>query len=212
MGLNLRAGCETKSPRFPRLRWAAFCWLVVWVSAYWWTYGWENFLQLCDIAVILTCVGLWFGSPLLLSSQAVSSLMVDVSWCADFIVFGLFGLHIVGGTEYMWDQGIPLFTRSLSFFHFLTPIVLIWSLRRVGYDRRGFKLQAAIAFVVLIISRMMPAYMNLNFAHRDPILGRSWEPAAFHLTLILLGLVGVVYGMTHQALLRTLPRSTPKRG
>jgi membrane-anchored protein YejM (alkaline phosphatase superfamily) len=175
------------------------------VPAYWWTYGWENLLQLCDIAVILTCAGLWYGSPLLLSSQAVSSLVVDILWCADFLVYGLFDLHIVGGTDYMWDQEIPLFTRSLSFFHVLMPIVLLWSLRRVGYDRRGFRLQAAIAVVVLIVSRLMPPFMNLNFAHEDPILGRAWEPALLHLALILAGLIGVVYGITHQILLRLLP-------
>jgi hypothetical protein len=199
-------------PRFPRLRWAALCWLVVWTSAYWWTYGWENFLKLCDIAIILTCVGLWLGSSLLLSSQAVSSLVIDILWCADFVLYGLFGFHVVGGTEYMWDQSIPLFTRSLSFFHLLMPIVLIWSLRRVGYDRRGFRLQTVIAIVVLIVSRMMPTFMNLNFAHRDPIFGRSWEPAAFHLMLILLGLVGVVYVSTHQVLLRFLPPSRRECG
>jgi hypothetical protein len=149
---------------------------------------------------------------LLLSSQAVSSLVVDISWCADFLVYGLFDFHILGGTDYMWDQEIPLFTRSLSFFHFLMPIVLLWSLRRVGYDRRGFRLQAAIAVVVLIVSRMMPSFMNLNFAHQDPILGRAWEPALLHLTLILAGLIGVVYGITHQILLRVLPPSTPKGG
>jgi hypothetical protein len=193
------------NPRFPRLRWAAVCWLAVWVPAYWWTYGWENFLQLCDIAVILTCVGLWNGNSLLLSSQAVSSLVVDISWCADFLAYGLFDLHIVGGTDYMWDHEIPLFTRSLSSFHLLMPIVLLWSLRRVGYDRRGFRLQSGIAVVVLIVSRLMPAFMNLNFAHKDPILGRAWEPALLHLALIAAVLISVVYGITHQILLRLLP-------
>ena len=54
---------------FSRLRWVAAAWLVVWTAAYARGYGWANFLQLCDLAVVLTCVGLWLGSPLLLSSH-----------------------------------------------------------------------------------------------------------------------------------------------
>ena len=83
-------GCETSvgsqiiSGNFPAwLRWAALAWLLVWVPAYWHTWGASNFLELCDIAVILTCLGLWTGSRLLISSQAVSSLVVDVVWILD---------------------------------------------------------------------------------------------------------------------------------
>ena len=34
-------------------------WLAVFLAAYWRTYGPANFLHLCDVAVILTCWGLW---------------------------------------------------------------------------------------------------------------------------------------------------------
>src|SRR5688572_31783910 len=44
-------------------------------SAYWSHYGPSVFLNLCDIAVILTCVGLWRGNALLLSTQALSSVV-----------------------------------------------------------------------------------------------------------------------------------------
>ncbi|MFL5373599.1 MAG: hypothetical protein ACJ78T_06385, partial [Myxococcales bacterium] len=59
---------------FPRARWAALLWLLVWMPVYASVWGFANFLHLCDVAVILTCAGLWTGSALLLSSQAVSSL------------------------------------------------------------------------------------------------------------------------------------------
>src|ERR1022692_5340502 len=51
------------------LRWAALAWLVIWFPAYWHTWGAANFLYLCDIAVILTCLGVWTNSALLISSQ-----------------------------------------------------------------------------------------------------------------------------------------------
>ena len=56
---------------FRRLRWAAAAWLAVWVPAYASFWGPRNFLLLCDVAVILTCAGLWLGSPLLLSSRSM---------------------------------------------------------------------------------------------------------------------------------------------
>ena len=39
----------------PVLRWGAALWLIVWVPAYWRTWGAVNFLHFCDIGVILTC-------------------------------------------------------------------------------------------------------------------------------------------------------------
>jgi len=87
-----------------------------WVPAYASVWGWTNLLHLCDIAVILTCAGLWFGSPLLLSSQAVSSIVVDLVWDLDVGWRLLSGKHLVGGTEYMWSEQVPLAVRLLSLF------------------------------------------------------------------------------------------------
>ena len=190
---------------FPAARWAALVWLAVWGSAYAWKYGFANFLQLCDVAVIVTCVGLWRGSPVLLSSQALSSLVVDVAWDLDLAWRGLTGGHLVGGTEYMWDAGIPLWLRLLSLFHVALPLVLVWSLRRVGYDPRAFRLQAGIAAAVLAASRLLPAEYNLNFAHADPFFGRSWGPAPVHLLVILLPLVFGLYAPVAAILRRVMP-------
>src|SRR5579863_10527731 len=65
------------------LRWSALVWLAIWIPAYWRTWGAANFLHLCDVAVILVCLGLWTNSSLLLSSQAVGSLLVDLAWMLD---------------------------------------------------------------------------------------------------------------------------------
>lgn len=194
------------SPTFPWMRWGALLWLAVWVPSYWFVWGWQNFLHLCDIAVILTCVGLWRGSTLLLSSQAISSMVVDLTWCVDVAWRWLLQRHLIGGTEYMWDARFPLWVRLLSGFHVFWPILLFWSLRRLGYDRRGWILQSGIAAVVLVASRFIAPERNLNFAYRDPILGRAWGPAPVHLAFILLGLVAILYWPTHRVLARVLPQ------
>ena len=191
---------------FPRLRWAAVAWLAVWVPAYAAVWGPRNFLLLCDVAVILTCAGLWLGNPLLLSSQAVSSLVADAVWAVDAGSRLVLGRHLFGGTEYMWDASFPLAVRLLSLFHLAWPPLLLWSLRRVGYDRRGFGLQIAIAGALLVASRFVGRAANLNFAFRDPIWGLSLEPAPFHLAATLAFVVAVFYVPAHLALSRAFPR------
>lgn len=191
---------------FPRMRVAGAAFLAVWVPSYLHHYGPANFLNLCDVAVILTCVGLWVGSPLLLSSQAVSSLVVDTVWTVDVAVALVSGHHVVGGTEYMWDARFPLWLRLLSLFHALWPPLLVWAVRRVGYDRRALAFQTAVAAVVLVASWFVLPEYNLNFSRRDPFLHRSWGPAPVHLALTLLGLMLLVYWPTHALLARLFPR------
>jgi len=182
-------------------------WLAVWAPSYAVVWGWSNLLLLCDLAVFLTCVGLWRGSALLLSSQAVSSIIVDALWSLDVAWRLLFAKHLIGGTEYMWDARFPLLVRLLSLFHVVWPVLLVWALRRVGYDPRGFWLQSGLAGVVLGVSRFVDPAKNLNFAFRDPILNRSWGPTPMHLALTLGALVLLLYWPTHQVLLRTLPHT-----
>ncbi len=189
---------------FPRMRWAGLVWLAVWIPAYWGVWGWQNFLYLCDIAVVLTCIGLWRGSALLLSSQAVSAIVINLVWCADVLWRLALGRHLVGGTEYMWDARFPLAVRLLSLFHFFWPVLQIWSLRQVGYDRRGCALQSCIAAVVMAVTRLIAPAVNINNVYRDPIFGRAWGPPGVHVALTWVGLVLLIYWPTHRVLRKTL--------
>jgi hypothetical protein len=188
------------------LRLAAAVWLVLFVAAYGWAYGAANFIRLCDVAVILTCLGIMTGSALLVSSQAVSSLIVDLAWDLDLLWHLLFGRKLIGGTEYMWDGHYPLWVRLMSLFHVVWPTLLIAVLRRRGYDPRGLPLQCGIAALVLVASRFILPDENLNYAYLDPFFNRSWGPAPLHLALTFVVLVAVVYWPTHAALRRWLGR------
>jgi hypothetical protein len=190
---------------FPVLRWVALAWIAVWLPAYVRVWGWANLLHLCDIAVILACAGLWWGSPLLISSQAVSSLVAGVLWSMDVGWRLATGRYLVGGTEYMWDAHYPLVVRLLSLFHIGMPIAMLWGLRKVGYDRRGLATQSGIAAGLLIVSRFLPTSLNLNYAYQDPLLHRAWGPAPVHLGVTFIMLVAVLYWPTH-VLLRRLFR------
>ena len=189
------------------LRWLALVWLLVWFPVYWHTWGPANFLHLCDVAVILTCIGLWTSNALVLSSQAVSSVVIDTLWALDVAAWLLFRRHFVGGTEYLFDPTCPLWIRLLSLFHIIMPVILIWSLSRLGYDRRGLRLQAAIALPVIIASRFVTPGKNLNFALVDPFFHRQLGPAPVHLAATYLALVLAVYWPTHLVIARLYPSS-----
>ena len=135
---------------------------------------------------------------LLLSSQAVSSLFVDLAWLAG-AVWGLFTHRILlGGMEYLFDTQYPLWVRLISSFHMMLPLALLWVLYRTGYDRRGWTLQAAIAAFAFVAARFTSPEENINYAFRDPFFRRSWGPAPVHLAVSLLFLNVVAYFPAHR--------------
>jgi hypothetical protein len=196
------------------MRWAAVAWLAVWIPTYLQVWGWYNFLFFCDVAVLLTCLGLWRGNALLLSSQAVGAIVINLLWTLDAAWRLLLGRHLIGGTEYMWDANYPLWIRFLSLFHVVWPLLLLWAVRRTGYDPRGIVLQSGIAVVVMVLSRIVEEMFaigkNLNFVMTDPIFHRSWGQAPVHLTFHLIVLIAVIYWPTHLVLRRFLPPLAPK--
>jgi hypothetical protein len=151
-------------------------WMVVWVPVYWVGNGPANFLWLCDFANLVLLAALWVESPLLATSQLSGVLIIQLVWAIDYLGALVTGTHPIGGTEYMFDTGDPMWLRSLSLFHLWTVPLLIWLVRRVGYDRRGWKLQTAIAALVLPLGQRVggPA-QNLNW---------MWSPFGVEQTLL----------------------------
>jgi hypothetical protein len=182
------------------LRWTALVWLVLWFATYWRAWGPANFVHLCDIAVILTCIGLWSNSALLISSQAVSSLVVDTMWAVDVVSTIAFGRHVFGGTEYLFDAHYALWVRLLTLFHVAMPALLIWAVHRLGYDRRGWALQSGIAAAAFAAARFTSPAQNINFAFSTPIMRRQLGPAPVHVAISVAFMIFVVYWPTHWAL------------
>jgi hypothetical protein len=172
-------------------------WLVIWIPAYWRTWGAANFLHLCDIAVILACIGLWTNSALLISSQAVSSLFVDAAWVLDAGWRLIRGRGLFGGADYLFDAQYPLWVRLLTLFHVVMPVLLLWALHRIGYDRRGWALQCAIALPAFAAARFTLPAENINYAFTDPFIHRQWGPPPIHILISWLFMALVVYLPTH---------------
>lgn len=191
-----------EAPAFPVLRWVALAWLAVYLPAYALAYGWANFLFLCNLGVFVLTAGLWTGSALLVSSQAIGVLVVDLVWTADLLLRLLTGRHWIGGTEYMWDPQWPLVTRLLSLYHAATPLLIVHGLRRLGYDPRGLALQSALAVVFVVAGRFLDPALNVNGAFADPLFKRAFGPAPLHLAVVAGTLVLLVYPATHGVLRR----------
>lgn len=161
------------------LKLAFTLWVGVWIPVYWTHNGPANFLWFCDIANFVLLVALWLESPLLLSSQAVGVLLIQLLWALDFLTALAVRVHPVGGTEYMFDAAEPLWLRGFSLFHLAMPPLLLWGVARLGYHRRGWLLQTAVAWVVMPVCFFFTApERNLNWV---------WEPFGQPQTLLAPG-------------------------
>ena len=136
--------------------------LAVLIPIYLHTYGPTNFLWFCDAALILTVAGMWLESPLLISMCSVGILLPQCLWLVDF-GGGLAGFHLLGLTGYMFDPHLSLFTRGLSLFHGWLPLLLVWLLVRVGYDKR-----ALLAWTVLAAGLVLVCYLYVLPAGAHP--------------------------------------------
>jgi hypothetical protein len=122
--------------------------VAVLVPYYWRTYGPANFLWFCDIALLVTLAALWLESPFLFSMQAVAIALPQLLWVVDFAA-RLVGIKLLGVADYMCDSKIPLFVRGLSSFHGWLPLLLVWAVWRLGYDRRAVRAQTLVALLLL---------------------------------------------------------------
>lgn len=142
------ARCPCKIPMIAKVMVTAF--LAVMVPVYWHTYGPTNFLWFCDAALLLTVAGMWWESSLLISMCAVGILLPQALWLADF-GSQLLGFHLLGLTSYMFDRQLPLFTRGLSLFHGWLPLLLVWLLFRLGYDKWALPAWTVLAAGLMLI-------------------------------------------------------------
>src|ERR1022692_210813 len=138
--------------------------LAVLVPVYLREYGPTNFLWFCDAALLLTVAGMWLESALLISMCAVGILLPQCLWLVDFGV-NLLGFHFLNLTSYMFDSHLPLFTRGLSLFHGWLPLLLVWLLCRVGYDKRALSAWTALAAGLVLVCYLFTPPAGVHLAN-----------------------------------------------
>jgi len=149
-------------PLWLKIAWTA--WVLLWAPVYGRQYGLQNFLFFCDLGNLFIAAGLWLESPLLFSSQACGLLVFQTLYCVDLAGALATGRHPIGGTEYMFDPQIALWIRLLSLFHVATPPMLLWAIQKLGYDRRGWKCQTLLTWVVIPINYFWRPQADVNCA------------------------------------------------
>ncbi len=192
-------------------KWGFTAFMAVLVPVYWTKYGPTNFLYFCDAALFLTLAAVWMESSLLASMAAVGILLPQLFWCVDFAV-ELSGHHLSSMTSYMFDAQKPLFLRGLSLFHGWLPFLLVFLVRRLGYDRRALISWTGLAWALCLVSFFllppagatlpdpnMPLNVNYVFGMNDAV-PQKLLPAGWYLVVWMLSLAALVYVPTHQIL------------
>lgn len=195
---------QGRVPLWLKVVWTA--WLIVWAPVYWRQYGAQNFLFFCDIGNILIGIGLWLESPLIFSCMACGLLLFQTLFTVDLVGALLTHRHIIGGTEYMFDPGLPLLVRALSLFHVVTPPLLMWSIWRRGYDERGWKLQTLIAWIVVPINYFWRPEQDVNWARGLFFHEQHAVSGWMYLLAYLIAVPLCVYWPTHLFLKRLTRR------
>jgi hypothetical protein len=214
MTVDAIAEPRSRLPLWFKLAYSAF--MAVLDPVYWHYYGPTNFLYFCDVALLVTLVGVWLESPLLISMCAVGILLPQARWVVDFIG-NLLGHSITGMTDYMFKHENSLFLRSLSLFHGWPPFLLAALVWRLGYDRRGFVAWTAVTWVLLLICFFLMAppnpYPGLTPVNINYVWGMSdnvaqnFVPPLVWLGGLMVGMPAVLYAPVHLLLARFAPKA-----
>lgn len=186
-------------PLWIKVLWSA-C-VIVWVPLYWRQYGAQNFLFFCDLGNFFIVLGLWLESPLIFSWQASALLLFQTLFVIDLAGAAVSGHHLIGGTEFMFDPGLPLPIRLLSLFHLFMPPLLLWMIWRLGYNPRGWKYQTLTAWIVVPINYFWRPEYDVNWARGPFFREQHMVPGIAYLLLYLIVVPLAVYYPTHRFLL-----------
>ncbi len=203
---TLNAG---RIPLWLKLAYTAF--MAVLIPTYWMNYGPSNFLYFCDVALIVTLIGMWREDALLISMPAVGILAPQVLWVADY-VGNLMGFGLTGMTDYMFDADKSRFLRGLSLFHGWLPFLLVFLVWRLGYDRRAFKAWTCLAWGLLLVCYLfMPAPIanpgntpvNINYVYgMSDTAPQTWMPRQLWLLALMVGMPLLMFAPVHVLLSR----------
>lgn len=185
-------------PRWLKIAWTL--WVAFWVPVYWKQYGAQNFLYFCDLGNLFIVVGLWLESALIFSWQATGLLLFQTLYTIDLVGAIFTGRHVIGGTEYMLTPSVPLAVRLLSLFHVAMPPLLLWAVRRLGYDERGWKYQTLTAWIVVPINYFWRPNYDVNWARGPFFREQHVVPGLVYLFGYLIVVPLLVYWPTHRVL------------
>jgi hypothetical protein len=200
-------------PLWLKLVYTAF--LAVLIPVYWYYYGPTNFLYFCDVALILTLVGIWIESPLLISMCAVGIVLPQTIWVIDFVAH-LFGASVIGMTDYMFKD-TSVFLRGLSLFHGWIPFLLVYLVATIGYDRRAFLAWTGLGTMLILIcfffmpppnpnAGLTPVNINYVWGPSDDA-AQTWVSPVVWVAGMIVGMPLLLYAPVHLLFRRIMPQA-----
>jgi hypothetical protein len=176
------------------------------VPVYLWHYGPANFLWFSDVALLAMVPGLWAESPLIASTMMLAVGLPELVWNLDFFARLITGRAPLGLAAYMFDSSLPRFLRALSLFHVVLPVLLVWTLARLGYDPRALAVQTILGTALIVLSYTLTKPVeNVNWVFGPGARPQRRVPRLVYLAAVLVFFPLVVYWPTHLVLLKVLP-------
>lgn len=199
----------SRLPAWLKVGWTV--WTLLWACAYALYHGPENFLWFCDLANFIIAAALWTESPLLISWQAVSVLIVQILYLVDVGFRFVTGSRLLGATDFMFRDAIPIEIRLLSLLlHLVTPLVLIVCLAKFRYDRRALPLQIVATAVLLVVSYQWGPDRNINWSWGPMFKQQKVLAPAFYLPVAVVGYTILLYLPAHLFFLKIWPQGANK--
>lgn len=187
--------------------------MAVWVPIIWTSQGPQNFWWLCNLAQFLLLAGLWWPSPLLVSSQAGTVTVVGLVWTLDLLVALVVGDSLTGITAYMFSSELPLPLRLSSTYHIWLPLFVLWLCWYQGYDRRGVWLQCVIGTAAIVGGWWFAEpERNVNYTIAPFQIEQTWLPHGVYIALLCIATAGLIYAPGHYAVQCALARLPQKGG
>jgi len=194
----------------PRALKVAYTLLVlVWFPTWWVEHGLANFLWFSNIATLVLLYGLWAEDRLAVSMMAVAVTAPELFWIFDFLTQLLTPHDGFGLADYMFAKETRWRVRILSgVVHVLLPLLLLYCVHRLGYDRRALRYQIVLAWVVLpLVHFTTDPEANINWTHGPGDEPQGALPALVYLALVMIVLPLLVYAPSHWVLSRWRGRS-----
>ena len=178
-------------------------WVMVVIPPYFLHYGAANFLWFSDLALFGMVPALWLEDRRLMSAVAVWIALPEIPWNIDYFGRMLTGRKLLGLSQYMFDKRNPRWIRALSLFHVWMPPLLVWSVKRLGYDRRALLPAVVAGEAVLAASyALAPPEDNVNWVRGPGEKPQRKIPRGLYLCGVMLLFPLCVWWPAHKLLRR----------
>jgi hypothetical protein len=175
----------------------------------------RQLLWFCDIAVLLTALGLLFRSRMLIMAQLTAIVFYHAVWNIDFWSILVFSKSPIGSASYMFYADLGLVEKSLSLFThvFIIPVAL-FGVYILDAPQRAWLIQWAQTFLILLLTYFLTfPEENINRVFGLEIIGIS--PASinpiFYYALMIMLPPFMIYLPTNKVIAMTVSRIHQKK-